>query len=364
MNRIIISVSNDLTTDQRVIKTCDCFNELGYDILLIGRKMKHSLPLARPYKTFRFRLLFNKGFFFYAEYNLRLFFKLFFLKKDLLLANDLDTLLPNYLISKMFSKKLIYDTHEYYTEVPELIGRPKVKSFWLSIEKKIFPRLKNVLTVNHKLADIYSQKYLVPVTVVKNVPFKRNSTTFISNKFEKTDKTIILYQGAVNKGRGLELMIDTMSNLNNYQLVIIGDGDVSKQLKKQATVLGLGTKVIFLGKISPKDLPAYTESADVGISLEENLGLSYRYSLPNKIFDYIQAEIPVLASDLPLINQLMQEFKIGEILRKRNPENLAFLIEKICANKESYRESLQKAAILFNWDVEKKVLIAFIENIE
>lgn len=326
--------------------------------------MKHSLPLKRTYKTFRFRLLFNKGFFFYAEYNLRLFFKLLFLKKDLLLANDLDTLLPNYLISKIFSKKLIYDTHEYYTEVPELIGRPKVKSFWLFIEKKIFPRLKNVLTVNHKLADIYSQKYLVPVTVVKNVPFKRNSTTFISNKFEKTDKTIILYQGAVNMGRGLELMIDTMAKLNNYQLVIIGDGDVSKQLKKQAALLGLETKVIFLGKIPPKDLHAYTESADVGISLEENLGLSYRYSLPNKIFDYIQAEIPVLASDLPLINQLMQEFKIGEILRKRDPENLAFLIEKICANKESYRESLQKAAVLFNWDVEKKVLITFIENIK
>ena len=364
MNRIIISVSNDLTTDQRVIKTCDCFNELGYDILLIGRKMENSLPVTRPYKTIRFRLLFNKGFFFYAEYNLRLFFKLMFLKKDLLLANDLDTLLPNYLISKIFSVKLIYDTHEYFTEVPELIGRKKVKSFWQFIEKLIFPNLKNVLTVNDKLAEIYSEKYMVPVTVIRNVPFIRDSTNFISDKFGNKNKRIIIYQGSLNIGRGLELMIETMSKLNNYLLVIIGDGDVFPQLKKQVTLSGLEKKVIFLGKILPKDLPAYTESADLGISLEEDAGLSYRYSLPNKIFDYVQAGIPVLASDLPVFNQLVQEFKIGEILKKRDPENLAFFIEKIYSNKESYKESLIKAADLFNWNVEKKELIAFIKNIE
>lgn len=364
MKRIIISVSNDLTTDQRVIKTCDCFNELGYDILLIGRKMKNSLPVTRPYKTFRFQLLFNKGSFFYAEYNLRLFFKLLFLKKDLLLSNDLDTLLPNYLISKIFAVKLIYDSHEFFTEVPELIDRPRVKSFWLFIEKMIFPKLKNVLTVNDKLAEIYTEKYAVPVTVIKNVPFIRHSTASEPTKFRKTNKRIIIYQGAINMGRGLELMIDTMPKLEKYLLVIIGDGDVFQQLKRQVAKLGLEKKVVFLGKILPKDLPAYTESADLGISLEENIGLSYRYSLPNKIFDYIQAGIPVLASDLPLYNQLMQAFKIGEILRNRDPENLASLIDEIYANKASYKESLQKAADLYNWKVEKKVLIEFIKNIE
>jgi len=362
LNRIIVSVTNDLTTDQRVLKTCDCFNELGYDILLIGRKMKGSLPLTRPYKTFRFRLLFNKGSLFYAEYNLRLFFKLLFLKKDLLLSNDLDTLLPNYLIGKMFAVKLIYDSHEFFTEVPELIDRPRIKSIWLFIEKMIFPKLKNVLTVNQKLAEIYTEKYTVPVTVIKNVPVIRNSAE--SDKFRDTNKRIIIYQGALNMGRGLELMIETMPKLKKYLLAIIGDGDISQQLMRQVTVLGLAKKVIFLGKILPKDLPAYTESADLGISLEENLGLNYRYSLPNKIFDYIQAGIPVLASDLPLYNQLMQEFRIGEILKNRNPDNLASLIEEIYANKDSYKESLKKAADLYNWKVEKKVLIEFIKNIE
>jgi glycosyltransferase involved in cell wall biosynthesis len=165
-------------------------------------------------------------------------------------------------------------------------------------------------------------------------------------------------------GRGLELMIDTMPKLKNYVLVIIGYGDVFEQLKRQVTLLGLETKVIFMGKILPEELPAYTESADIGISLEENLGLSYRYALPNKIFDYIQARLPVLASDLPLYNQLVKDFKIGEILEKRNPDSLAFLIEKIYANKESYKESLNKAADQFNWNIEKKKLIKFIKNIK
>ena len=364
MNRIIISVSNDLTTDQRVIKTCDCFNELGYDILLIGRKRKNSLPISRPYKTFRFRLLFNKGFFFYAEYNLRLFFKLLFLKKDLLFANDLDTLLPNFIISRMFSIKLIYDTHEYFTEVPELIGRKKVKSFWQFLEKMTFPKLKNVLTVNGALAKIYSEKYNVPVTVIKNVPKSRNYVEVSPHKFGKGNKRIILYQGSINIGRGLELMIDTMPGLKNFLLVIIGDGDISKQLKKKVTTLGLQKKVIFLGTIPPHDLPSYTKGADLGISLEENLGLSYRYSLPNKIFDYVQAGLPVLAADLPLMNQLIQKFKIGEILKKRDPENLALVIENMYCLKESYTESLEKAAELYNWEAEKKVLIKFVKNIK
>lgn len=364
MNRIIISVTNDLTHDQRVIKTCDCFNDLGYDILLIGRKKRDSLPIKKPYKTIRFRLLFNKGFFFYAEYNLRLFFKLLFLKKDLLLANDLDTLLPNYLISKLFSIKLIYDTHEYFTEVPELIGRPTVRSFWLFIEKMIFPKLKNVLTVNDHLAEIYSKKYLIPLTVIKNVPLLRNSTGFNPNKFRETDKRIILYQGALNIGRGLELMIDTMPKLKNYLFIIIGDGDIFSQLKQKVIQSGLENKVIFLGKMLPEELTAYTESADMGISLEENLGLSYRYALPNKIFDYLQAGIPVLASDLPLFNELVQQYTIGEILKKRDPEKLALLVEKIYCNKESYTESLKKAAKLFNWEEEKKVLIEFVNNIK
>ena len=121
MKNIIISVTNDLTTDQRVEKICDTLYENKYTITLIGRKLKNSTPISRKYKTQRMSLFFNKGFLFYAEYNIRLFLKLLFLKKDIVVANDLDTLLANYLISKLQSKRIIYDSHELFQ-----IGRAHV----------------------------------------------------------------------------------------------------------------------------------------------------------------------------------------------------------------------------------------------
>ena len=170
MNRIIISASNDLATDQRIYRTCECFNEMGFEILLIGRHGKTVLPYDKHIKIRRFSLLFNKGFLFYADLNIRLFWKLLFTPKQMLFSNDLDTLLPNYLVSRLTSTPLIYDSHELFTEVPELISRKYVRGFWMKLEGLIFPRLKNVITVNRKIADYYSAKYGVPVEVIRNVP--------------------------------------------------------------------------------------------------------------------------------------------------------------------------------------------------
>jgi len=364
LQRIIISVTNDIITDQRVKKVCDALQELDFKIVLIGRELSNSFPVSRNYKIIRMRLLFKKGFFFYAEYNLRLFFRLFFLKKDFLLANDLDTLLPNFIISKLFSTKLVYDSHELFTEVPELISRPKTRNIWLQIEKFIFPKLKNVYTVNNKIAEIYSKKYQIPVKVIKNVPYKIHGNKKSELPFNTDNKKIILYQGAINTGRGLELMIDTMPLLKNYLFVIIGDGDVLYKLKEQVNNLNLNDKVIFLGKMIPKNLPNITKNVDLGISLEEDLGLSYRFSLPNKIFDYIQSKIPVLASELPVIKSLFDEFKVGEILVNRNPRNLAQIIEKMILEKDSYQEQLIKAADIYTWENESEKLKEIFKNLE
>jgi hypothetical protein len=106
LKQIIVSVTNDITTDQRVHKVCTTLIEMNFNVTVIGRKLKNSIPLKRTYITYRFHLVFNKGFLFYAEYNFRLFFKLLFTKKDILLANDLDTLLPNYLVSRISKSPL------------------------------------------------------------------------------------------------------------------------------------------------------------------------------------------------------------------------------------------------------------------
>jgi len=337
---------------------------MGFDILLIGRHLKNRLDVNNRYKTIRFRLIFNRGFLFDAEFNPRLFFKLLFTKKKLLYANDLDTLLPNFLISKLNSCKLIYDSHEYFTEVPELISRPRTRSFWLTLEKFIFPKLKNVITVNQKLAEIYSSKYKVPVTVIKNVPYLNLENDLKPFLSLPENKKIILYHKALYMERGLELIIDAMPYLKNYLLVLAGDGDIADKLKLKVNRSHLDDRVKFAGRLLPAKLKRLTGQADIGLSLEEDLGLNYRYCLPNKVFDYIHAEIPVLVSKLPLLEELIHKYNFGECLHKRNPKSLAEAIEKIILNKSDYIQSLKKAAADLNWNHEKKTLIEFIEKIE
>lgn len=360
MKRAIVSVTNDLTTDQRVAKTCDTLAELGYTVLLIGRKLKNSTPVSRPYKIKRIRLLFNSSFLFYAEYNFRLFFFLLFKKKDLLIANDLDTLLPNYLISKFQNKKLVYDSHEIFTEVPELVKRPFVKNCWTAIEKRIFPKLKNVVVVSQGVADYYNHKYNAHCYVVRNIPKNTTIKKPILPFDHEAEKTI-LYQGALNLGRGLELMIDTMKLLEDYVLYIAGDGDITESLKRQVQQEQLSDKVFFLGKLTPTQLKSITPLADVGLSLEEDLGLNYRFALPNKVFDYIHAEIPVIVSNLPEMKQIVTSYHVGEVLQERTPTDLAKTIMNI--TKETYHDALKKAKKELTWSVEKEKLIHIFKHL-
>ena len=169
--RAIVSVTNDLFTDNRVNKVCLFLVDQGYDVTLIGRKRKSSAELPnRAYKTKRMKLLFETGALFYAAYNFRLFWYIVFHKADVLVANDLDTLLANYLAKKIKpSAELVYDSHEYFTEVPELTSRPKVQKIWLKIERSIFPKLKKCYTVNSSIAEIYNGLYGKEMKVVRNI---------------------------------------------------------------------------------------------------------------------------------------------------------------------------------------------------
>lgn len=357
LKRVIVSVTNDLVTDQRVGKTCAVLTEMGFKVLLVGRKLKKSNSIQREYEVKRFRLLFNKGFLFYAEYNLRLFFFLLFSKKDLLFSNDLDTLVPNYLIRKIQKKKLIFDSHELFSEIPELENRKRVKNFWLAIEKKIIPKLKNIITVSDSIKEHYQSLYGVNVSVVRNIPENKKviQTPF---DFDTHGKKIILYQGSVNVGRGLELMIDTMHLLEDYILVIIGDGDISTKLIEKVNTLDLKNCVKFLGRINPDELKNLTPNTTVGMSLEEDLGLNYRYALPNKLFDYIHAEVPMVVSNLPEMKAIIKKYAIGEVLIDRTPISLASTIKTMAA--KNYKKELIEAKKQLNWALEKEKLISII----
>ena len=373
MQRIIVSVINDLTTDQRVAKVCSSLKTLGFDVLLVGRKYKNSIPLNRNYQTHRMNTFFKKGMLSYVEFSIRLFFFLFFKKKHILLANDLDTLLSNFLISKIQNKKLVYDSHELFLEVPELINRPKKQSIWQKIETYILPKLKNTYTVCQSIADYYNTKYQTNFKVVRNLPVLNNvqsndviNHNSIENQSKAKDKRLktIIYQGAINVGRGLELMIDTMQYLDNCQFIIVGDGEITKEIKQLINHKKMNNKVFLLGKKTPLELKEITPQADLGISIEEDLGLNYHFALPNKLFDYIHANIPVLVSDLPEMKQIILDYKVGEVIQNRSPELLAKQIQRILVKESSFwDENLKKATLDLQWQKEEIVLKSIFNNL-
>ncbi len=370
MQRIIVSVTNDLVTDQRVHKVCTTLVNMKYEVILIGRKLPNSLPINRDYRTIRMNLFFKKKLWFYAEYNIRLFIKLLFLKKDILLSNDLDTLLPNFLISKLLDKKLVYDSHELFTEVGELTHRPRVQKVWLSIEKYIFPKLKNVCTVNNSIAHFYHKKYGVSVNIVRNIaPKLQNKSVDLDfAKRIKGDKKMLILQGSgINIDRGAEEAIKMMQHLNNTILYIIGGGDIFQDLKTLVLRLKLEKKVFLKDKISYDELMEYTKIADLGLSLDKGTNLNYEFSLPNKIFDYIQAETPLLVSNRKEVASLVSQNNIGWIVKDVEPKKLANKVNEIFANEKVYascKQNLKKAAQKYCWEKENQRLIEIFQNLK
>jgi glycosyltransferase involved in cell wall biosynthesis len=364
----IVSVINDLVTDQRVNRTCLTLAENGYEVLLVGRKLKNSLPLPqRPYATKRMNLLFESGVPFYMEYQFRLFWVLLFKKAHLLYSNDLDTLMPNYVVSKLKSIPLIYDSHEYFTGVPELQNHPTKQKMWKRVEKMIIPKLKNMFTVNESIAGLYREEFGIDVKVMRNLPMKRYLTTTTSRKALNLPegKDILLLQGAgINIERGSEEAIQAMQFVDNALLLIIGGGDAIDSLKTLTAKLNLHDKVRFIAKLPFEELMQYTVLATIGLTLDKDTNINYRYSLPNKLFDYIHAGLPVLASPLVEVKKIIDHYNVGECIASHKPEDIAAKIRSMLADKAkltTYKQNAIKVADELCWENEKHVLSALLK---
>ncbi|MDB5255737.1 MAG: a-glycosyltransferase-related protein glycosyltransferase family 4 protein [Chitinophagaceae bacterium] len=368
--RILVSVTTDLFTDQRVHKVCNSLHNHGYDVFVVGRKLKNSLALTpRAYKTKRFVLWFEKGPLFYAAYNIRLFFFLLFCKADILLANDLDTLLPNYLVSKLRGIPLAYDNHEYFTGMPELLKRPRVQKIWKTIEKNIFPKLTYIYTDNHAKQKLFEEEYHVPVKVVKNVPVYNPivSKEDLTIQFP-AGKKILMYQGiGINIHRGTEELTEAMQYLDDsYILYFVGSGDVLDVLKEKVKELRLEDKIVFTGKVPFQELQQYTRHAHLGFTLDKPISDNYIYSLPNKLFDYVHAGVPVIAARLQEVEKMILKYNIGTFVPSHDPKDIANTIRNAFdtpGKLEEWKANLPIAAREVNWQNEEKVLLSIYSDI-
>lgn len=354
MKRLVFTVTNDLNYDQRMIRICSSLSDAGYQVLLIGRNSNNPL-IEKKYAQKRLVCFFKKGKLFYAEYNIRLFFCLLFLKFDLVCAIDLDTIVPCYYASVLKKRKRIYDAHELFSEMKEVVSRPIIYRIWKAVEKKIVPKYSYGYTVNSYIRDLLIKQYQVDYYIIRNIPR-------LTDGLNKTiPENFILYQGAVNHGRNFETLIPAFQWINT-PLFIYGDGNFFEQAKQLVEEYKLQNKVFLKGPIEPEKLKEITPKAILGVTIFENKGLSNYYSLANRFFDYMHAGIPQICVDYPAYREINDQFKIAVLISDLSSPSLAATINNLLRNPElqtEIRENCQKAKKLFNWQSEEEKLLNF-----
>ena len=301
------------------------------------------------------------------EYNLRLFFFLLCRRFDIYHSNDLDTLLPMWLTSFIFKKKLVYDSHEYFLGVPEIQNRYFVKKVWSSIESFIFPKLKYVFTVNESISDLYFKDYKVRPLVIRNLP---NKSSLIKVKTKKNlglpdNKKLVILQGSgINVDRGAEELLEAISIQDDFFLSVVGKGDVVDKLKKRCAKSDLVDKVLFVPTLPYSQMMQFTLNSDVGVSLDKNNNINYKFSLPNKIFDYSKAEIPFVSTNLVEIRKITEEFHTGVLISSTSPESIIEGLNKAITLKKSknFISNIAKMNSTLNWESESVSLIKTYEK--
>ena len=410
MQKIVFTVTNDITYDQRMQRICTSVAETGFEVWLIGRKISTSTPLPSfNFRTKRLSCFFNKGFAFYAEYNIRLFFYLFFSKAHCLCAIDLDTIVPVYFVSWLKNIQRVYDAHELFTEQKEIVTRPKVHKIWMAIEQFCVPRFKQGYTVNLFIKDELHRRHGVNYGVVRNMPLKveglggevegrsekiedrreeiegggkkvegkrenlgDDRLQMTDNEFGNTstaslipNNQFLIYQGAVNEGRSFETLIPAMKQVN-CTLLICGEGNFFEQTKQLIQQHDLADKIILKGYVSPIELKKITPKAILGLTLFEKTGLNQYYSLSNRFFDYIMAGIPQVCVGYPEYKAINDEHEIALLIDETDEQTIANSINRLINDTTLHKQLQQnciQARTVLNWNNEANKLKQFWKEI-
>lgn len=362
MTKLVFTVTNDLNQDQRMQRICRTLQENGYDVTLLGRSSKNSSVLTQQlFNQKRIKCHFETGPLFYIEFNIKLFFFLLFKQMDAVCAIDLDTILPVYFSSIIRQNKRIYDAHEYFTQMKEIVTRPKIQKIWLAIERFAVPRFTHGYTVNtfirNKLAELYKVNY----AIVRNLPY--HDSTVSSGM--TPEKKIFIYQGAVNEGRGFETLIPAMKSVD-AELQIYGKGNFFQQVQQLIADNHLEEKVKLMGNVLPEQLKTITPQMFAGIMIVENCGLNLYYSLANKFFDFMMAGIPQICIGFPEYKTINDQYCFAHMVPDIEKSTLSKAMQTLLGDPDLYQRLKTNSLIAreeLNWQEESKVLLNFYKSL-
>jgi glycosyltransferase involved in cell wall biosynthesis len=297
--------------------------------------------------------------FFYFSFVRILIRELLKTKADIFFSEDIYTLPFVFIIAKLKRARVYYNSREIYAFIGGLRNRPNIQLLIKYIEKIFITKVDLVLTTGWMDAYFLEKSYGIKNTlVIRNIPIFQTPTKTID--FRKMyglseNVIILLYQGVLLEGRGVPNILRAMIKMPDTVLIIVGDGEQKSNFIKLAGTLDVKDRVIFTGMISQKELINYTAGADIGLALIENISISYYYALPNKLFEYIMAGLPLLSSDLPQMKEIIEKYNVGESISIENDENIINAIRK-WVNEPGllalYRKNCKSAALELNWQEE------------
>jgi glycosyltransferase involved in cell wall biosynthesis len=320
----------------------------------VGFERKTSKPLIqRPFKQVRLSIIAEQGKLLYAHYWIKLFFFLLFRKADVFCAIDLDTILPVYYASLIRGKKRVYDAHEIFTDLKEVISRPSVHKMWLWIAKHTVPNFPVGYTIGECYAEDFKKRYGVNYGIV------RNATVLKPVTIPEKEERFILYQGAVNVGRCFEQLIPAMKFVD-VPLIVCGEGNFYDRAIALAKEHGVQHKISFKGYVPPAQLSDYTIQAYIGITLFEDTSLSNRLSLANRFFDYMHYGVPQLCIKYPEYERINNQYEIASLIEDTSPENIAAALNKLLNDDNYYlrlQQNCMEARKKYCWQEEAKTLL-------
>lgn len=356
---VVFTVTNDLNFDQRMQRIAGTLATNGWQVTLVGAEKANSPVLTdQPFAQHRIPVRFPRGKAFYLEFNLKLLWWLLRNRFHIACAIDLDTILPVYLASVLKRKPRVYDAHELFCEMKEVVTRPVIHKIWKSIEQFTVPKFRTGYTVNEPIACIFEKDYGVRYKVIRNVPI------LAASRYQIEKEPFLLYQGAVNEGRLFEVLIPAMMEVD-LPLHIYGDGNFLEQVADLISRHNLQHKVFLKGKCAPAALKQITAAATLGFTLFEHTGLSNYYSLANRFFDYVHAATPQICVDFPVYRSLNSDFPVAVLVSTTNPHELANEINKLLRDRLTYQQLQQnclKQRLVWNWEQEEQELLRLYEN--
>ncbi|MEA3491296.1 MAG: glycosyltransferase family 4 protein [Campylobacterota bacterium] len=374
MKTVTSIVLNNFQNDSRVLKESISLQNAGYKVKVVAlhEEPLQEFDIVQNIEVHRVKLR-SRSWSKHKAIQLLKYFEFMYRvirehkHSDILHCSDLNTLPVGVTIKKIFNKnaQIVYDAHEYETEINGLHGIQKTLT--KKIERFLIKYADAVICVSDAIADEYVKLYNIPkpALVLNTPPFKKIEKKDI---FRETlniakDKTIFLYQGGLSKGRGIEILLDTFKQIGDNKdiIVFMGYGSLEELVQTASKEY---SNIYFHKAVTPDVLLDYTSSADFGISTIEDSCLSYRYCLPNKMFEYLMAEIPVIASNLYEIKRLVEDNNIGVVVDENTPNGLEEAIKKATLlDKEELYVNIQKAKEIYNWEEQESILLKLYEEL-